>query len=688
MSTSASKPLSQQGRPPCSLPLVDADLSLGNANWIKGLQAETDWIWTANLNPVAFPNNLGRYLLHIPGVFEQQLNYSTTLTFDEPSFRNGVQMSGFVDRVQRELVISYIAQSRRCWYSMTHHALLGYLTAKKHGLSDATYVDKWTNLLNFRNAGDTYSDVELAILEFAEAFGSDPKRYTDAQYAKLRAALLEDSQARYPTEGKWMQQLDAARAARRLALARGETADEIARSAAQAAADVGDIMSAPLTRRTVDAQVVELAFVCLQFVALADVLTSLNVPDEDHFAETLEQTVPAEVVAFVNDLCAKGGAGLGELLPARVRPPVEDILAGKFTVAPVELKARSPRLLLQSYELTANDPTPDKGLAVGGIQTGVYGWGFGAHEPGTLAFCLELHQELARYEAPYSLPLLFNEDEWRNGSQTSGYVSRLLKELVHQKVYQSVRSRYELNSHTLFLFNSYLDLYGVGRQPRPEMTPHERDVARHEALRRAELAALYTLDHQSAPPGTFSDLETAALSWVQLVLTQPHNAHREEARLRAELDKDNEYEIAAGVRKLDTTGGVDAVAARRRLVDHQIAELVMIIGHTDGLGRAATMLQFETEGPVQVIEGTLNSSTGGIKPTLNDRGEAVLTGYFNNRLGVFQAGARVVGVPDTVLTMNELLANPALNAQVQQRLDAGETGFHMSASDAEKTSEF
>ena len=113
----------------------------------------------------------------------------------------------------------------------------------------------------------------------------------------------------------------------------------------------------------------------------------------------------------------------------------------------------------------------------------------------------------------------------------------------------------------------------------------------------------------------------------------------------------------------------------------------MIIGHTDGLGRAATMLQFETEGPVQVIEGTLNSSTGGIKPTLNDRGEAVLTGYFNNRFGIFQLDA-IAGVTDTVLTMNELLANPALNAQVQQRLDAGETGFHISASDAEKTSEF
>jgi hypothetical protein len=687
MSTSVTTPLSQQGRPPCSLPLADADLSLGNANWIKGLQAQTDWIWSANLNPAAFPNNLGRYFLHIPGVFEQQLNYSTTLIFDEPSFRNGVQMSGLVDRVNRELVISYISQSRRCWYLMTHHALLGYLTAKKHGLSDATYVDKWTNLLDFGSAGDTYSDVELAILEFAAAFCRDPKRYTDAQYAKLREALSRDSQARYATEGRWMQQLNAARGARRLALARGKNADEIAQSAAQAAAEVSETMPADLSRRTVDAQVVELAFVCLQVVAMADVLTSLNVPDEEFITDALEQTLPPEMLALVNDLCANGGAGLGQLLPDPVRPPVEDILAGKFTVAPAELKARSPRLPLQSYELTVNEESPDKGMAVGGIQTGVYGWGFGAHAPGTLAFCLQLHQELARYEAPYSLPLLFNEDEWRNGSQTSGYVSRLLKELVHQKVYQTVRSRYELNSHTLFLFNSYLDLYGLGRQPRPDMTDQEKDAARAEALRRAELASLYTLDHESAPAGTFSDLENAALSWVQLVLTEPHTAHRAEARLRAELDKDNDYEIAAGVRKLDTTGGAEQSAARRRLVDHQIAELVMIIGHTDGLGRAATILQFETEGPVQVIEGTLDSSTGGTKPKLNDGGEAVLTGYYNDRPGIFELGAKA-GVTAKAFTMNELLANPGLNTQVRQRLDAGETDFHVSSSDAEKTSEF
>ena len=143
-------PLGQNQRPPCSIPLRDADLSLGNANWIKGLQSMSDWVWSGNLNPVPFPNNLGRYFLQVPAIFEQQLNFSTTLIFDEPSFRNGIQVSGFVDRVSRELAISLIAQLRHCWYSMTHHAVLGYLTAMKHGLTVEEFSAKWSNLTSFR----------------------------------------------------------------------------------------------------------------------------------------------------------------------------------------------------------------------------------------------------------------------------------------------------------------------------------------------------------------------------------------------------------------------------------------------------------------------------------------------------------------------------------------------------------
>jgi hypothetical protein len=139
-------PLGQSGRPPCSIPLPDADLKLGNANWTKGLQAMSDWIWSGNLNPEAFPNNLARYFLQIPGVFEQQLAFSTTLIFDEPSFRNGVQVSGFIERPVRELVINLTGQRRHAWYTMTHHAILSTLTARKHGIPDKVFANKLVHL--------------------------------------------------------------------------------------------------------------------------------------------------------------------------------------------------------------------------------------------------------------------------------------------------------------------------------------------------------------------------------------------------------------------------------------------------------------------------------------------------------------------------------------------------------------
>ena len=47
-------PLGQNQRPPCSIPLRDADLSLGNANWIKGLQAMSTGSGAETLIPSHF----------------------------------------------------------------------------------------------------------------------------------------------------------------------------------------------------------------------------------------------------------------------------------------------------------------------------------------------------------------------------------------------------------------------------------------------------------------------------------------------------------------------------------------------------------------------------------------------------------------------------------------------------------
>jgi alkylhydroperoxidase family enzyme len=677
-------PLSQDKRQPCSLPLRDADLSLGNANWTKGLQAMSDWIWSANLNPVAFPNNLARYFLQIPGIFEQQLNYSTTLIFDEPSFRNGIQMSGFVDRVTRELVISLIAQRRHCWYSMTHHALLGYFTAKKHGLSDADYTSKWSNLTEYEHNPELYSDVEFQALQFVDAFATDPKKYDEDKYQRLRTALWNDNEARYAAEGVWMDQLNEARRARALALTQGLDPAGVERAAAEAAQKCPSVLSKGMNNRKVDAQIVELAFLCLQFVALSDVFTGLNIPDEPFLAGIMQSLLTDPVISRINQLNALGPDGLPSLVPTPVDLPLDAILAGDVVVDPAPLKGK--RIPLISYELTMAQDR-DKGLTVGGVQVGVYGWSSGFHFPGGLVYALLLHPELARYEAPYSLPLLFNEDEWRNGTQTAGYVSRLLKELVFQKIYRTTRTRYGLEHHTMYLYNEYLNLHGVGRAPRPNFNPAEQQGATEAALKRAEAAVIYMLDHENAPAGVYSDVEKATLSWTFALITRPHKAYELEGRVRAELDRENRREVAAGLRRLDTSPGLGDEAAFCRLVDHQIAELAMLIGHMDGLGRAMTMLQLQSEDPVQVLQGQMDPQTGGIKPTLNAQGEVILTNYFNNRgglLGILDA----LGVSKRALTVNELLLNPRLNAIVKQQLVAGPRPVVIAGSQAAETGEF
>ena len=676
-------PLSQKDRQQCSLPLADADLSLGNANWMKGLQSMSDWIWSGQLNPVAFPNNLARYFLQIPAIFEQQLNFSTTLIFDEPSFRNGIQISGFLDRVSRELVISLIAQRRHCWYSMTHHAVLGYFTAKKHGLSDRTFAAKWSVLTEHETNQRVYSDVERAVLRFADAFATNPKSYSDDGYENLRTVLGQDNETRYLENGLWMARLNAAREARSLALANGGSVADIDQAAASAASGVDQQLPAAVKERLINAQVVELAFLCLQFVALTDVLSGLNIPDESFLTDVMRQLLPDDVIEKINELNQLGGKDMPDLVPPPVKLPLDEILAGKVTVDPAPLKGS--RIPLQPYETNmANDL--DKGLTVGGVQIGVYGWSFGFHFPGSLVYALALHPELARYEAPYSLPLLFNEDEWRNGTQTGGYVPRLLKELVYQKIYQTTRSRYGLEHHTMFLYNSYLDLYGVNRPPHPKMIPKLQDKARKSALDRAGKAVLYMLQHESAPLGVYTELEKAALTWTHRMITMPHAAYEAEPRLREELDSQNRREVAAGLRRFDMSPGLGEDAAYKRLEDHQIAELAMLIGHMDGLGRALTMLRLESEESVQVVEGELNPATGGIKPVLV-KGEVKLTGYFNNRQGLLQT-LPAIGVSKPALTLNELLVNPILNDEITSRLNKGERNIVIDSLQAARSGEF
>jgi hypothetical protein len=681
-------PLSQESRVPCSLPLIDAQPYAGkggNANWLNGLQSMSDWIWSGNLTEDGFRNNLGRFFLWIPGVFEQQLNYSTTLIFDEPSFKNGVQISGMLDRVSRELAISLIAHKRRCWYSMTHHAVLGKLTAKKYGLTDRQFIDKWVNVGEFEKRPELYTKLELAILSFANSFCTNPKNYTNSEFDELRSALEEDNKQRYVAEIWWLERLKAARSARARALIEGRSQEDTERIARNAAEQVPLVMPDELNERMINGQVVELAFLCLQFVALTDVLTGLNIPDEEdnnvNIPQIMSTVVPQAVIERINELNLLGPEGMDDLVPPKVIPPVQAVLDGRLVVEPARLKGS--RVPLISYEQKAD---LDKGITVGGVQTAVYGWSFGIHFPGSLPYCLMHHPELARYEPSYSLPLLFNEDEWRNGVNTSGFVSRRLKETVIQKIYKILRSRYGIEHHAMFLYNTFLDEYGIGRSPNAQLTEQEREKARKMALEKANAVCIWIQDHERAPDGTYTPLESAVLAWTTAILERPHHAYKLEKTLRKELRDENRGEIAAGTRRLDTSRDKTEKQALDRLVNHQIAELAMMIGHMDGLGRALTILRLESEDSVQALEGRIGPE-GGIIPDLDPSGQVKLTGYFNNRPSLFDM-LQQVGVQDSILTVNELMVNPTLNEEVQKRLAKEKARVAVPQDISSKTGEF
>jgi alkylhydroperoxidase family enzyme len=616
----------------------------------------SDWIWSGNLSPDPFPNNLARYFLQIPGIFEQQLYYSTTLIFDEPSFRNGVQVSGFIDRPTRELVINLIAQRRHSWYTMTHHAVLGTLTARKHGIVDQVFATKLVQLTEHVRYRETFSPLEREILKFADAFATNPKMWTDEDCDALKSAFREDNKRVYPQQGRWMAQLEAARAARRGAYAKGDPdhADQLSVDAiATLSADLPDATN----ERMVNAQLVELAFLCLQFIALTDVFTGLNIPDESFFADFMTDVLKPEVIARLNELNGLGGDGLPPLVPPKVQLPIEDIVAGRIKVAPALLKGA--RVPLISYEIDQDQATRDKGLAVGGVQVGAWGWSFGSYFPGGLVYLLMHHPELARFEPPYSLPLLFNEDEWRNGTQTAGFVSRRLKEIAYLKVYTITRARYGLEHHTMFLFNVYLDEYGVGRPPQPLLSEIEQKAAKLRALQHAENVVLYVQDTAAAPRGTYTALEMATMEWVERLITRPHSAHTVEQRLRSELDAENKREFAVGVRHLDVSGDIGLEAAHRRLIDHQIAELAMLTGHMDGLGRAMTILHLESEEEVKT----------------DDK-------YLTSRQALFQV-YDFIGVTEKTRSANELRLNPVLLDQLKEGKKSP-----VSAENAAKTGEF
>jgi hypothetical protein len=281
--------------------------------------------------------------------------------------------------------------------------------------------------------------------------------------------------------------------------------------------------------------------------------------------------------------------------------------------------------------------------------------------------------------------LLFDEDEWRNGVNTAGFVDRLQKELAIMKVYRLTRNRYGIEHHTMFLQNEYMRAYGGGGFRHPSYTDEQYAAATDRARAAFVNAILHLNDHRKHPDA-FSPLERPMLDWIEAVVTSPHSAYTFEPALRRELDTTNRHQVEAGTRRLDRSSGLTDAQAYQRLVDRQVAELAMLVGHMDGLGRTFSILRTEGEPSVQVAKGQIDDQ-GRIAPELDANGRLQLTGYFNNRAGIIPT-LRALGVPETVLTANELLLNPKLNERVVARLGGGDKQISVNAGEALETGEF
>jgi alkylhydroperoxidase family enzyme len=650
-------------------------------NWVRGNEARAEWTWAAQLadNPEAVPNNLGRYLVQIPGVLEKQLDYSTTLIFDTPSFRNGVQISGFVDRVTKELVTNAIAQRRRAWYTMTHHAFLGMQTARRYGTAPDKMAQKMLHL-DAPSTPGIFERHERAALIFANKFATDPQSYSDQDFVEFRTAFGEYNQNVFASVERPFLQLRAAREAGAQALVDAKSANEADALARKAADSVPTTMPKDLLARKINSQFVELCFHGSLFVGLAGVFSALNIPDEGPMDGALQPAYPPEFIKKLNGLLAAGSNGIGEIVPPPVIPPTEAIATGRVKVGPAPLKGA--RIPLASYEL---NPDRDFGITKGGQSLAAWGWGRGAHQPGSLVHALQHLPDAGREEAFYSLALMFNEDQTRNGVLVAGFVDRVLKELLVQKVYRLSRSRYGLEHHTVFAYDEFLRHYSGGGYRQPGTSDADAQRATERALTECTEKLLY-LHEANKHPEKYSPVELAAFAWADSAILRPHEAYRLEPALRQALKNQDQAEIAAGTRWLDMAGGGARDDAINRLLDHQIAELAMFVSHMDGIGRAMTMMQLEVEEPVQIIRGRVGPS-GGIIPELDKDGQVIPTGYFNNRPG-FHALMQGVGVDERVMTLNELFANPKLNVEITRQLEAGQKSVSISGNDAAKTGEF
>ena len=217
-----------------------------------------------------FRNNLCRVMAYCPRLMQTEVEYCNTFIFDPVTFRGDVQEAGFNDRYLKELVISRTSLVNRSRYSVTHHSFIGMALFKSAGRETEGHV-KLLHLHEHQNYPEVYTTLEHVVLKYTEAVARDAHAVTDADFARLREVLTDES----------------LKEPRLAALSRDALA------------------------RHVDARIVELTWLIGHFCLLNRWFTVLQVPDEtgddeDNFLAAYAQMVPADIRAR-NDHILEGG---------------------------------------------------------------------------------------------------------------------------------------------------------------------------------------------------------------------------------------------------------------------------------------------------------------------------------------------------------------------------------------------
>lgn len=140
-----------------------------------------------------FPTNLLKVMAYCPRLTQTEVPYANSFIFDPPTFRGGVQQTGFNSRFLKELVISRTSLVNRSAYSVTHHSLIGMGLYSEAGCRSLGH-QKYKQLHEHEKHLDLYTPLEQAVLNYTVKLARDEHSVTDSDFASLREALHYDNQ--------------------------------------------------------------------------------------------------------------------------------------------------------------------------------------------------------------------------------------------------------------------------------------------------------------------------------------------------------------------------------------------------------------------------------------------------------------------------------------------------------------